>query len=217
MNVETWVGVAAVLGSVGYAAWYFRNLDARTRSGEGPQLFHEAMTRNTQGLEPEERVVVAWSGQVWMPPTSKARELVGSALNAISKEAIGVSRFVPNLRLLVLSSGRVVVTEEHGDLGQRDFYRLARAWTKPVRASRPSGEGYGDPPKNPFDPRTSLILFQLDGADGTEPYVFWLSPTCMSVRGDEGTPDTILPIAPEVAARAWQDAVQAAKAKVAQA
>ena len=65
------------------------------------------------------------------PPTLGA---AGAMLNQASKAVIGVSVYVPSVRITITSMGRVLISREHSKDGDRGFYKQIMALEPGTRA-----------------------------------------------------------------------------------
>jgi len=130
-------------------------------------------------LGADEKVVGAWSGVEFQGPRSAASRLAGAALNSASAAVVGVSTYVPNVQVGLTSTGRLLVSREHSELGERGHYKQLCAFAPGANAldaaAAHPGESPGDAPKNPYNPLVSLEFVQLRG-EGAEPYEAWMSP-----------------------------------------
>ncbi|WP_437733634.1 hypothetical protein [Sorangium sp. So ce1335] len=130
-------------------------------------------------LQPDERIIGNWSGVEYQAPAGAARRIAGGALNAASAAVIGVSTYVPNVQVGLTSSGRVLVSREYSDFGQRGNFKQHAALAQGTRAlnqdaTYPS-QDIGSPPSNPFNPLVRLEFVQLRSPSG-DTYEAWLSP-----------------------------------------
>lgn len=145
---------------------------------EAARRFHEFNAAYFD-LEGDERIVGAWSGVEFQGAKSAAGQAASAALNSASAAVIGVSTYVPNVQVGLTSTGRILISREYSELGERGSFKQVMALgpgTKALGAasSRP-GENLGSPPKNPFNPVVALEFVQLR-APGGEICEAWMSP-----------------------------------------
>ncbi|AUX24630.1 hypothetical protein SOCEGT47_051690 [Sorangium cellulosum] len=126
-----------------------------------------------------EKVVGAWGGTEFQGAQGTARQLAGAALNAVSANVVGVSTYVPNVQVGLTSTGRIVISREYSELGQRGNYKQFAAFAPGTRAlgaaAAHPGADLGRPPNNPYNPMVSLEFVQLRSPTG-ETYEAWMSP-----------------------------------------
>jgi hypothetical protein len=177
MQIYYFLPVVLIAAAVAYTLWMKRQV-ANMNPEEAAQRFHDHYSGYFD-LKEGERVVGAWSGLEFQGATSAARQLAGAALNSASAAVIGVSTYVPLVQVGLTSAGRVLVSREYSELGQRGNYSQVAAFDSGARALDAStalpGENLGSAPKNPLNPLVALEFVQLRGAGG-ESYEAWMSP-----------------------------------------
>lgn len=177
MQIYYFLPVVLIAAAVLYSLWMKKSVQ-NMNPEEAAQRFHEFNSQYFD-LEGEERIVGAWSGVEHQGTKSAARQVAGAALNAASAAVVGVSSYVPNVQVGLTSSGRVLVSREYSELGDRGNFKQLKALASGTQAlasdaSHP-GEDLGRPPKNPYNPLVSLEFVQLRGPDG-DVYEAWMSP-----------------------------------------
>jgi len=145
---------------------------------EAAQRFHD-FNAHYFDLEDNEQVVGAWSGVEFQQAKSAVGHMASAALNSASAAVVGVSTYVPNVQVGLTSTGRVLVSREYSELGQRGNFKQVMALgpgtkAQSAEASHP-GENMGSPPKNPYNPLVALEFVQLRAPSG-EVYEAWMSP-----------------------------------------
>ena len=165
--------IAAAFAYSRYAARKVQNMSPE----QAARAFHDAYAGYFD-LAPGETIVGAWSGLDYQGPKTAAGQLAGAALNSASAAVIGVSTYIPIVQVGLTSTGRVLVSREYSELGQRDNYQQVAAFapgTRALNAAALPGASIGVPPKNPFNPAVALELVQLRDATGAT-YDAWMSP-----------------------------------------
>lgn len=74
-------------------------------------------------LAPNESLYAVWVGEEYQGEQSATQQVAGAALNQLSKVAIGVSTYVPQIRVGITSTGRVLVAREYSQLGDRGNFK----------------------------------------------------------------------------------------------
>lgn len=130
-------------------------------------------------LEDTEKVVGVWSGLEFQGAQGAARQLAGAAMNSVAANVVGVSTYVPTVQVGLTSTGRLLVSREYSELGQRGNYKQIAAFPAGARALGASaahpGVDLGRVPNNPYNPTVSLEFVQLRAPSG-ELYEAWMSP-----------------------------------------
>lgn len=147
-----------------------------------PEQAAEAMHNYYAGyfvLAPGEKIIGAWSGVDFLGPTGTASRAASAALNAASDALIGVSKYTPTVQIGLTSLGRVLVSREYSEMGERGHFQQVASLDRGVvptdgRAAYP-GMDLGSPPQNPFSPLVNLEFVHLQAADG-EAYDAWVTP-----------------------------------------
>lgn len=217
MNVMYLLPVVVIVGMLVYVFWYRSQLAKAVAAGHGPIMFHNTFAGYFKGLAPEEYIVALWQGLAYTGNQSTAGQVAGAVLNEISSKAVGFSKYTPQVFVTLTSHGRVLVAEEYSEMGQRGNYKDVCVWTPGAQAVTGQAavpEHQGPPPKNPFNPSVTLELAAVSGPDGAR-YPCWLSPQSLEVTGAQRSISAVLPVAPEIAAQTWANAVQQAKPQAA--
>ncbi len=130
-------------------------------------------------LKDGEKIVGTWSGLDYTKPKSAAGQAASSVLNAASGALIGVSSYIPNVQIGLTSNGRVLISREHSEFGERGHYKQILALGKRTKAvdgsSAYPGADLGIAPKNPFNQNCPLEFVHLQSPKGTF-FDAWVSP-----------------------------------------
>jgi hypothetical protein len=177
MYVYYLIPIVLVVAVIAYSMWMkkrVQNMDPE----EAARRFHEFNAQYFD-LEGDEKIVGAWSGVEFQGAKSAAGHAASAALNAASAAAVGVSKYVPNVQVGLASTGRVLVSREYSEVGQRGNFKQVMSLEAGTRAidgaTAHPGEDLGSPPKNPYNPLVSLEFVQLSSPGG-ETYEAWMSP-----------------------------------------
>lgn len=177
MQIYYFLPVVLIAAAFAYS-FYMKRQVANMNPEEAAQRFHDHYSTYFD-LEEGERVIGAWSGLEFQGAKSAARQMAGAALNSASAAVIGVSTYVPLVQVGLTSKGRVLVSSEYSELGERGNYKQVAAFPSGARAVDAAtalpGENLGAAPKNPFNPAVALEFVQLRGTTG-EGYEAWMSP-----------------------------------------
>jgi hypothetical protein len=129
-------------------------------------------------LQPGETLYAVWVGEEYQGGQSAASQVAGAALNQLSKAAIGVSTYVPQVQVGVTSTGRVLVAREYSELGDRGNFKQIVALARGTRAvdaatARP-GEELKPPMANPMQRQAPPDFVQFLAPNG-ERYEAWMA------------------------------------------
>ena len=129
-------------------------------------------------LQPGETLYAVWVGEEYQGEQSAARQVAGAALNQLSKAAIGVSTYVPQVQVGITSTGRVLVAREYSELGDRGNFKQIVALDRGTRAldaatARP-GEQLQPPMANPLQRQAPPDFAQFLAPNG-ERYEAWMA------------------------------------------
>jgi hypothetical protein len=181
MQVYYILPVVLIVAVVAYTSWARRQAVGQVQNlspEDAAKRFHESYAGYFD-LEGDEKVVGAWSGLEFQGAQSSARQVAGAALNSVSAAVVGVSTYVPNVHVGLTSTGRVLVSREYSELGERGNFKQICAFTPGTRALGAAaafpGQEVGKAPKNPFNPMVELELVQLRAPDAKS-YEAWMSP-----------------------------------------
>ncbi len=208
------VPVIAIAGILIYSFMARARIQQAVREGKGPLLFHEGFAGYFQSLNPEEYLIGVWQGLAYTGSSSTAGQVAGAILNEVSAKAIGFSKYTPIVFVGLTSAGRVIVSEEYSEMGDRGNYKEVRIWGPGASAvAGPTAvPGHSGPaPKNPFNPAVQLELAVVSGPDGSH-YPAWLSPQSLEVSGQQRSIASVLPIAAAQASEVWSRAQSSARA-----
>jgi hypothetical protein len=147
-----------------------------------------------------ERIIAVWQGKL-----HTSRGVAGHVVNAIAANTIGVSTYVPNVMVALTTDGRVMVSEEYSELGERGNYKLALALPPGARALTGPAANFGDvsAPKNPFNPLETLEPVALHAPDGSLRYQAWLAPVGLGCQELAQSIGSVLPMDAVRGARIW--------------
>lgn len=177
VQIYYFLPIVLIVAAVAYSFMMRRKLQNMSPE-EAAERFHAAYA-GYFNLAEGEKVVGAWGGTEFQGAQGAARQLAGAALNAVSANVIGVSTYVPNVQVGLTSTGRVVISREYSELGQRGNYKQIAAFAPGTRAlgaaAAHPGADLGRPPTNPYNPTVSLEFVQLRSPTG-EIYEAWMSP-----------------------------------------
>jgi hypothetical protein len=129
-------------------------------------------------LQPGETLYAVWVGEEYQGEQSAARQVAGAALNQLSKAAIGVSTYVPQVQVGITSTGRVLVAREYSEMGDRGNFKQIVALGRGTRAldaatARP-GEELKPPVANPTQRQAPPDFVQFLAPSG-ERYEAWMA------------------------------------------
>lgn len=132
-------------------------------------------------LDPGETLYATWIGEEYMGEQSTGRQAAGAALNQLSGAAIGVSTYVPQLHIGLTSTGRVLISREYSEMGDRGNFKQVAALapgTQVVDGATAYPEQEPAPPlQSPLVTATGgkLEFYQFRSPTG-ERYDAWLQP-----------------------------------------
>jgi hypothetical protein len=207
------IPVVAIIAGLAYVVWYKAQINKAVAAGHGPIMFHNSYAGTFSSLASEEYIIALWQGLAYTGSQSAAGQVGSAVANEIAAKAIGVSKYTPQVFVVLTSHGRLLVAEEFSEMGTRGNFKEVHIWTPGASAvvGTAAVPGHqGPPPSNPFNPSVTLELAQLRGPDGAQ-YACWLSPQSLEVTGQQRSVSTVLPMAPEAAASVWNGAVQQAQ------
>lgn len=177
MEIYYFLPIFLIAAAVAYSL-YMKRSAQNMNPEEAAQRFHEFNSQYFD-LQGEERIVGAWSGVEFQGAQSAARQAAGAAANAAAAAVIGVSTYVPNVQVGLTSTGRVLVSREYSELGERGNFKQLVALAPGTKAldaaGAHTGADLGRPPKNPYNPLVNLEFVQLRSPAG-ETYEAWMSP-----------------------------------------
>lgn len=205
------IPVIAIIGVLVYTQTARKRAHAAMASGQGPQLFHDQFAGFFKPMSGDERIVCLWQGLAYTGPKGNTMDQAKALAGEAARNLVGFSSYTPYVYVALTTHGRVVVSEEYSEYGQRNNYRERIAY--PPGASAVSGAaaipGHTESaPKNPFNPQVPLELTVLRSPHG-ENYAAWLSQQAVGCGSLTQPIDRVLPMDPARAAQAWQQACQA--------
>jgi hypothetical protein len=207
------VPVIAIAGVLIYTFMARARIQQAVAQGKGPLLFHEGYAGYFPSLNPDEYLIGVWQGLLYTGSQTGASQVAGAILNEVSAKAIGFSKYTPMVFVGVTTAGRVLVSQEYSEMGDRGNYKEVHVWTPGATAvTGPAAvpEHSGPAPKNPFNPAVPLELAMITGPDGSK-FAGWLSPQSLEVTGQQRSIASALPIGAAQAAGVWSQALQTAK------
>jgi hypothetical protein len=184
-----------IIAAFAYSFWARNRAVAQVQSlspEEAAARFHDFYSGYFD-LEGAEQIVGAFSGVEYQGAKSGAEQIAGAALNSASAAVIGVSTYVPQVQIGLTSTGRVLVSREYSEMGERGSFEQILALPPGTRAldgkaARP-GEDLGKAPKNALNPGVALEYVELQAPSG-ETYAAWLSPQGAQIGHDGFRPIT---------------------------
>jgi len=208
------IPVVAIAGMLFYTRWAQANVKARAARGEGPQMFHDAYAGRFETLQPNERLIGVFSGLAYTKPNNT----VGQVAGALAKEAalglVGMKTFVPVVNVGITTLGRVLVSEEYAEGGQRNHFKVIHELAPGAQVyigQQAYPEHQGAPPSNPYSNEAPLELVRLVGQG--EQYLCWLTGAGAMVGASSFVSiGSVLPITAERASGVWTAASQPAAA-----
>ena len=208
------VPVIAIVGMLFYTKYAQASVRKRAAAGEGPQMFHDAYADKFEVLAPDERLIGIWMGLAYVTPTNTVGQVAGQLAKEAALGVIGMKTYTPTIYVGLTTHGRVLVSEEYTDMGDRNNFKVVctlqpGAQVFSGQAAKPDHQGA--PPNNPYSADAPLELVRLVGQN--EHYLGWVNgagamtgaPTFVSIT-------TVLPMTPDRAASIWQRASQPAAA-----
>jgi hypothetical protein len=208
------VPVVAIVGMLFYTKWAQANVQRRAAAGEGPQMFHDAYAEKFGALQGDERLIGIWMGLAYVTPTNTVGQVAGKLAKEAALGVVGMSTYTPTVYVGLTTHGRVLVSEEYSDMGQRNNFKVVCAL--PAGAQVFSGreanpEHQGSPPRNPYSADAPLELVRLVGQN--EQYLCWVTGAgAMTGASTFVSIASVLPITPERASNVWQQASRPATA-----
>ncbi len=177
MGIYIFLPIVIIVAVVAYTLWV-RARTANLTPEQAAEQFHASYAPYFK-LKGGERIVGVWNGVEFQGKKSAAGHMARDAINAASAELVGVSTYIPTVQVGLTSGGRLLVSREYSDLGERGIYKQHVAFNSGVEvldagAAYP-GQHLGAPPKNPANPMVPLEFVQLRSRH-KETYDAWLSP-----------------------------------------
>lgn len=126
-------------------------------------------------LAPGEVLHVVYVGEEFRAGGSAGGQLAKAALNQLSAASIGMSTYVPQVRVGLASSGRVLVAREYTELGSRGNFKQIAAFAPGTRALGPDVAYPGQRIEAPMSTTTSNPEFVQFRAPSGESYDTWMS------------------------------------------
>lgn len=215
MNVIVYlVPVVAIVAMLLYTKWAQANVRKRAAAGEGPQMFHDAYAEKFEGLHADERLIGIWMGLAYVSPTNTVGQVAGKLAKEAALGVVGMSTYTPTVYVGVTTHGRVLVSEEYSDMGQRNNFKVVCALppgAQVVAGREANPEHQGAAPRNPYSADAPLELVRLIGQN--EQYLCWVTGAgAMTGASTFVSISSVLPITPERASSVWQRASQPAAA-----
>jgi hypothetical protein len=129
-------------------------------------------------LNSGEELHAAWIGEEFQGTQSTGGQIAGAALNQLTKAAVGVSSYVPQVQVGLTSSGRVLFAREYSNFGKRGSFKQALAFAPGTQAldaqSTYPGQQLEPPMANPLGggPKPEFIQFRSPTG---ETYEVWMA------------------------------------------
>jgi hypothetical protein len=128
-------------------------------------------------LEPGESLHATWIGEEYQGQDSATKQVAGAALNQLSRAMVGVSTYVPMVRVGLTTTRRILISREYSDMGERGNYKQIMAFGPGTRAvdaatARP-GEDIKPPLKNPLLGQEAPEFVRFVAPNG-EHYEAWM-------------------------------------------
>ncbi|HWA75355.1 MAG TPA: hypothetical protein VG937_23620 [Polyangiaceae bacterium] len=208
------VPVVAIVGMLFYTKWAQANVQKRAAAGEGPQMFHEAYAQKFEALHPDERLIGIWMGLAYITPTNTVGQVAGKLAKEAALGVVGMSTYTPTVYVGLTTQGRVLVSEEYSDMGERNHFKVVcalPAGAQVIVGREANPEHQGSPPRNPYSADAPLELVRLMGQN--EQYLCWVTGAgAMTGASSFVSISSVLPITPERASNVWHEASRPATA-----
>jgi hypothetical protein len=208
------VPVVAIVGMLFYTKWAQANVRKRAAAGEGPQMFHDAYAEKFESLHVDERLIGIWMGLAYVKPNNTVGQVAGGLAKEAALSVVGMSTYTPTVYVGLTTHGRVLVSEEYSDMGQRNNFKVVCALPSGARVlmgHEAYPEHQGSPPRNPYSADAPLELARLIGQNAQ--YLCWVTGAgAMTGASSFVSISSVLPITPERASTVWQQASQPATA-----
>lgn len=144
---------------------------------EGRKKINDYFANNFE-LQPGETLWAVWIGEEYQGEKSASSQVAGAALNQASKALIGVTTYVPLVRIAATSTRRILVAREYSQGGDRNHYKQIASFepgTRVVDAATAYPNQLITPPlKNPLLGGQAPEFVQVISPSG-ERYEAWMT------------------------------------------
>jgi len=174
------VPIVLVIVALGFSAFASKHMLAKAANMSPEEVAAQFRSYYSPFFEipPGEQLRAVWNGVAFMAPKSLEQK-VGAAAGELALNVVGVSRYIPSVYVGLTESGKVLVSTEYSDMGERGNFKQVLALAAGTRAvdatSAYPGENIGKAPDNPFNPGVDLEFTRLHAPNG-EGFDAWLSP-----------------------------------------
>jgi len=180
MQIYYFLPIVLIAVAVGYSMYMRKHALAQAANmspEEAARKFQEFYGQYFE-LSPGQQLMGVWSGLEFHAPKSMEQK-VGSVASELALNVVGVSTYVPTVHIGLLSTGEVLVSREHSEMGRRGNYKQILSLGAGTRALNAAaahpGADVGKPPQNPFNLMVAPEFVELRAPDG-QSYDAWLSP-----------------------------------------
>lgn len=177
MAIYILLPIVIIIAVIAYSLWA-RSRVTHLTPEQAAEQFHASYAPFFK-LKGGERIVGIWTGVEFQGAKGAAGYMARDAVNAASAEFVGYATYIPTVRVGLTSGGRLLVSREYSELGERGNYKQHMAFNSGVQVldaeeAYPS-QDLGAPPRNPSNPMVRLEFVQLRSRRG-ETYEAWMSP-----------------------------------------
>lgn len=170
--------IVAIVGVVLYTRHAQKAVTSMTPE-QARQKSHDFFAKHFD-LQPGEMLWGTWGGLEYQGQKSTGRQVAGAVLNHISKNAIGVSTYVPSVFVGITSTRRVLISREFSRDGDRGHYKQIAALepgTRAVGAETAYPDQTITPPLEATGPSTGRLVFARFVSPTGQHYDAWMSET----------------------------------------
>jgi len=129
-------------------------------------------------LDPDEKLQGVWISEEFQGVKGAGRQVAGAALNSLAGAAIGVSTYVPQVRVGLTTAGRVLFSREYSELGSRGNFKQVDAFEAGTQAldaaSAFPGEALKPPMQSPLGGGAPPEFVQFRAPSG-KTYEVWIA------------------------------------------
>jgi hypothetical protein len=201
------IGPIAIAAALAYT--YFARAKAMrgAKDGKGMQMFHGYYAGYFSNLAPNEFIMTVWRGLAYTGSQGAASQIAGGVANALAASLTGFRKYTPMVYAALTTEGRVLVAQEHSEMGRRGNFHHVGAWGPGSTAITGPAAVPGHTGPAPMNPALALQgpleLAALVGPDGSH-HAMWLSPQGVGIVANDQPISAALPVFPQQLAGIWQ-------------
>jgi hypothetical protein len=129
-------------------------------------------------LAPGESLRAVWTSEEFQGVQSAGRQVAGAALNSLARQAVGVSTYVPVVRIGLTTASRTLFSREYSELGERGNFKQIAAFEPGTQALDAAaaypGQELKPPMQNPLGGSAPPEYVQFRSPGG-QTYEVWLT------------------------------------------